>query len=219
MSTLRQLTEQIIKEAEDKAQVDALSQAMGDGFGIMGSELKSKEDELKADVEQADVKVTEAFGAIAVIGVILAAPKVVELIVKGFSKVVSVYKKLFKPKSASTPQEQADMAKKIVDFTHKWHKKYIQGVKWILKVTGLFRKAGITEESQQQKAAELVFYTIIAGLAVYSGIGAASAFKGVLSSGSGGEFALGSFEAAMAGIKSQEVAEFLTKLGLKVTGA
>lgn len=208
--------EQLVKEAEDKAQIDALSQAMGAGFTAMGSELKSKEDELKADVEQADVKVTEAVGAVAIIGMLLAAPKVVELIVKGFAKVVSVFKKMFKPKQAKTEEEQNEMASKIIEFTHKWHKSYIKGLKWILKVSGMFAKAGIKDDAAQTKAAELIYYTIIAGLAIYSGVGAAGAFKSAATSGAGGDIALGSLEAAMTSIKSGEVMEFLGKLGLKV---
>lgn len=216
MSQFKNIMEQLIKEAEDKAQIDALSQAMGAGFNVMGSELKSKEDELKADVQQADVKVTEAIGTIAVIGMLLAAPKVVELVVKGFAKVVSVFKKMFKPKQAKSEQEQSEMANKIIEFTHKWHKSYIKGLKWILKVSGLFAKAGIKDDAAQTKAAELIYYTIIAGLAVYSGVGAAGAFKSAMSSGAGGDIAIGSLESAMATIKSGEVAEFLGKLGLKV---
>lgn len=217
MSQFKMMIEQLIKEAEDKAQTDALSQAMGAGFNTMGSDLKSKEDELKADVQQADIKVTEAVGTIAVIGMLLAAPKVVELIAKGFAKVVGVFKKMFKPKQAKSEQEQSEMASKIVEFTHKWHKSYIKGIKWILKVSGMFDKAGIKGDSAQTKAAELIYYTLIAGLAVYSGVGAASAFKSAASSGVGGDFAVGTLEAAMASIKSGEVMEFLGKLGLKVT--
>jgi hypothetical protein len=214
MSQFKSIVEQLIKEAEDKAQISALDQAMGAGFNVMGSELKAKEDELKADVQQADVKVTEAIGAVAVIGMLLAAPKVVELVVKGFSKVVAVFKKLFKPKSATTPEQQSEMAAKIVEFTHKWHKSYIKGLKWIFKVSGLFAKAGIKDDAAQTKAAELIYYTIIAGLALYSGIGAFSAFKSA-AAGQGG-VALGSLETAMATVKSGEVMEFLGKLGLKV---
>jgi hypothetical protein len=214
MSQFKTIMEQLMKEAEDKAQIAALDQAMGAGFNVMGSELKTKEDELKADVQQADVKVTEAIGAVAIIGMLLAAPKVVELVVKGFSKVVAVFKKLFKPKSATTPEQQSEMAAKIIEFTHKWHKSYIKGLKWVLKVSGMFAKAGIKDDAAQTKAAELIYYTIIAGLAVYSGIGAFAAFKSA-AAGQGGA-ALGSLEAAMATIKSGEVTEFLGKLGLKI---
>lgn len=216
MSTFKKLTEQIIKEAEDKAQIDALSQAMGAGFNVMGSELKSKEDELKKDVEQADVPVAEAIGVIAVTGMVLAAPKVLELITKGVSKLVQVFKKMFKPGQAKTEEEQSEVAKKIIEATHKWHKSYIKGLKWIFKVTGLFKKAGIKSEAEQERAAEFVYYTIIAGLAVYSGISAIGAFKSAVSSSTvAGDLSLGALEAAMARVKTKEIGEFLVKLGLK----
>jgi hypothetical protein len=217
VSTFKKLTEQIIKEAEDKAQIDALSQAMGAGFNVMGSELKSKEDELKKDVEQADVPVTEAIGVVTVIGMILAAPKVIELITKGISKLVQVFKKIFKQGGAKTEEEQSKVAKKIIDATHKWHKGYIKGLKWIFKVTGLFKKAGIKGDAEQERAAEFAFYVIIAGLAVWSGVQAIGAFKSAIanSAGAAGNVSLGALEAAMAQVKAKEVTEFLAKLGIK----
>ena len=215
MSQFKSIMEQLIKEAEDKAKIDALSQAMSAGFATMGSELSAKEDELKADVEQADIKLNESFTVISVIGMLLAAPKVAELVIKGFSKVVSVFKKLFKPKQAKTEDEQSAMVEWLLKGVHKWHKGYIKALKWILKKTGVFKKAGIQGDDAQEKAAELVYYVVLAGLAVYSGIGAASAFKSAASaSGTTGDLAMGAVEAAMNAIKTTEVADFLAKLGL-----
>lgn len=208
--------QKLLKEVEDKVEIDALSQAMGDAFKTLGSEFQSKEKEIKKDVEQSDAKLDEALGAVAIVGMILAMPKVVELFVKGLSKLVSVFKKLVKPGEGKEDQE--DMAAKIIEFTHKWHKAYIKGVKWILKLSGVYAKAGITDEASQLKAAEVVYYTIIAALAVYSGVGAVGAFKSALSgpaSSAAGNFSLGALETAMASIKSGEVAHFIGKLGLK----
>ena len=208
--------QKILREVEDKAEIDALSNAMGDAFKTLGSELEKNKQAIAQDVEQSDASLNEALGAVAIIGFLLALPKVVELVVKGISKLTTVFKKLVKPGEAK--QDPEGMAAKIIEFTHKWHKSYIKGLKWVLKATGAFSKAGIKDEAAQMKAAEVVYYTIIAGLAVYSGVGAVGAFKSALtgpaaSSASG--FSLGSFEAAMATIKSGEVAEFLGKLGLK----
>ena len=143
----------------------------------------------------------------------------VELIVKGIGKIVAVWKKLVKPGEAKGREEE--FAHNIIEFTHKWHKAYIKGIKGLLKITGLYAKAGITNDADQTKAAELVFYTIVAGLAVYSGFGAVSAFKSSLAKvatsnpTAAGDFALGAFEAAMTSIKSVELSEFLGKVGLK----
>ena len=111
-------------------------------------------------------------------------------------------------------------AAQIIKFTHKWHKSYIKALRWILKVTGVFKKAKITDEAAQMKAATLLYYTIIAGFAVYSGVHAVQAFKtAVASAGSaGGSFSLSALESGMTAIKSGEVVEFLGELGLAVKG-
>ena len=210
------ILENVIREEEEKKAIGALDQAMGLSFKTMGSELEKNQKELQQDVEQSNPELNEALGAIAIVGALLAAPKVVELIVRSFRGVVNVFKKLFQPGQAKSPDDQAQMANTIIEFTHKWHKSYIKGLKWILKTTGIFKKVGINDEAQQMKAAEAVYYVLVASLAVYSGVGAVSAFKSaVTGAANGGSFSLAAFEAAMASIKSSEVAEFVGKLGLK----
>lgn len=210
------LLENVIREEEEKKAISALDQAMGLSFKTMGAELQKSEKELQQDVDQSNPELNEALGAIAIIGALLAAPKVVELIVKSFAGVVNVFKKLFKLGQAKSPDDQAQMANTIIEFTHKWHKSYIKGLKWILKVSGIFKKVGIKDEAQQMKAAEAIYYVLIASLAVYSGVGAVGAFKSAVTGAThGGSFSLAAFEAAMASIKSSEVAEFVGKLGLK----
>ena len=211
---LMPLVESILREEEDKKQIAAMDAAMGDAFKTLGSELEANKDEIQQDVAQSQGSVNEALGAIGVLGIVLAAPKVVELLMKGIGKLVGVWKKLVKPKQAVGQEEE--FAHNIIEFTHKWHKAYIKGLKWILKISGIFKKAGITDDAAQSKAAEAVYYTIIAGLAVYSGVGAVSAFKAASAGAAhGGGFSLAAIESAMAGIKSQEVVEFLAKVGLK----
>jgi hypothetical protein len=209
------IMEQLIKEAEEKQQLAALDQAMGMAFKAMGAELQSNQDELKQDVQNADIELKESITVATVVGMLLAAPKVVELITKGFSKLVSVFKKVFPRKGAQTAEEQNIVAEKIVEFTHKWHQSYVKGLKWILKVTGMFDKAGIKGDSAQTKAAEMIYYTLIASLAVYSGVGAVSAFKSAIAAKDASQFSLAALETAMASIKTGEVAAFVGELGLK----
>ena len=215
---LQPILEGILKEEEDKKQIAAMNQAMQSAAAELAKLYKDNEAEIKQDVEQSEEKINEALGAIAIIGFILALPKVVELLVKGIGKIVAVWKKLVKPGQAKGNEEE--FAHNIIEFTHKWHKVYIKGLKWILQMSGVFKKANITGDAAQMKAAEAIYYTIIAGLAIYSGVGAASAFK-VAAQGAahGGSFSLAAFEAAMASVKTGEVGEFLGKLGLKVAKA
>jgi hypothetical protein len=203
----------IIREILAEAEEDQLSAAMAQSFQSLGAELEKAEPEIQRDVENATID--EALGAVGIIGIILAAPKVVELLAKGMRALITTYKKLFGKKQADTEEEQKDVAEKIINFTHKWHKAYIKGLNWILKVSGIYKKAQITDSGQQMKAATMLYYTIVAGLAVYSGIGAIGAFKTAASTANLGDFSLGALETAMASIKSGEVAQFLTRLGLK----
>lgn len=206
----------LVKEILTESDESQLSAAMGSAFKTLGAEFANNEDEIKQDIQNADVSINESLTVISVVGMLLAAPKIVELLAKGLGVLIKAYKKVFKPKQAKSEEEEVDIAKSIIDFTHKWHKQYIKGLKWILKVSGLFDKAGIKGDANQNKAAEMIYYIIIAGLAVYSGVSAVSAFKQALA-GSTGDLSLGALETAMAGIKSSEVLTFLTTLGLKVS--
>lgn len=214
MTKLTSIVEQILREEESKQQIAQMDAAMNNALKALATEFSANKDEMEQEVEKTDLEVNEALGTVGVIGILLALPKATELIVKGIGKLVSVWKKLVKPGEAKGNEEE--FAKNIIEFTHKWHKLYIKGIKGMLKLIGVFKKAGINDDAAQTKAAEAIYYTIIAGLAVYSGIGAASAFKGAITAApNGGSFSLAALEAAMAGIKSSEVAEFIGKMGLK----
>lgn len=216
MIKLQHLVKNILKEEEDKKQVAAMDTAMNDALKALATEFQSNKDEIEQEVEKTDLELKEALGVVGIIGILLALPKATELLVKGIGKIVSVWKKLVKPGEAEGNEEE--FAHNIIEFTHKWHKLYIKGIKGMLKLTGIFKKAGIASEAEQERAAELVYYTIVAGLAVYSGVGAVSAFKSALSGVSGASnFSLGALESAMAAIKSSEVTDFLGNLGLKAS--
>ena len=212
---LKRIVERILREEEDKKQIASMDAAMANTFKTLGTEFEANKEEIQQDVADSEAELNEALGVLAVIGIILAAPKVVELFVKVIGKLVAVWKKLVKPGQAKGQEEE--FAHNIIEFTHKWHKMYIKGLKWILQLSGIFKKAGIKEGVAQDKASEAIYYTIIALLAVYSGIGAISAFKGAVTGAAhGGGFSIAALEAAMAGIKTSEVAQFAGKLGLKV---
>lgn len=217
---IRRLIYESLNEADDEMPITDDEQAqlekeMGNALAALKSQASNAGQlkEARQQVREAEIKLNEALGAVAIIGAILAAPKIIELITKGISKLVKLFKKLVGVKAAATEDERVDTAKRIINFTHRWHKAYIKFFKFLLSVTGILDKAGITKPEDQMKAAEVVYYTVVAGLAVYSGIGAVSAFKTAASTTAGGsEFALGTFEAVMASVKTTEVTEFLTKV-------
>ena len=201
---------------EDEVEIKDLDQAMGSSLKAMAAAFETDIEAVKGEVDELPEKpINEAIGTVAVIGMLLAAPKVVELITKGLSKLIKLFKKTMPKSGAKSDDEKKDTAAKIIEFTHKWHKLYIKGIKGLLKISGLFKKAGITDPAAQEKTAKVVYYTIVAGLAVYSGIGAISAFKDAASiAPHAGSFEIGTLEAVMAAIKSGEVAEFIGQLGL-----
>jgi len=202
----------LLTEQQEEAESKELEQAMGAAFTALGNEFKNKEAQIKQDVKQSDLQITEAITVISVIGFILALPKMTEMLVKALSKLVNTFKKLVgKGEGKNDPE---GVAKLIIDGTHKWHKAYIKGLKWILKISGTFDKAGIKGDAAQTKAAELVYYTIIALLAVYSGVAAAGAFKSAIANSGVSDFSLATFESVLTAIKSGEVQEFAKKLAL-----
>ena len=217
---LQLILEEILREEESKKQIAAMDQAMGDAFKTLGAELEANKEEIQQDVANADVneeKLHEVIDPITIIGIALAAPKVIELFAKAIGRLVAAWKRLVKPGQAKGSEEE--FASTIIEFTHKWHKLYIKGIKWILSVSGVFKKAGVKDEATKEKAAEVMYYVIVAGLAVYAGVGAVKAFKSALQGGASavGDFSLGGLETAMVAVKSTEVKEFLMKMGLSTT--
>ena len=85
-----------------------------------------------------------------------------------------------------------------------------------METAGIFTAAKITKDTDKNKATEMLYYTIIAGLAVYSGVQGIGAFKKALMSKdiayATGDFSIGSLEAALAQIKAGEVKSFLNKI-------
>ena len=212
---------QTLREEEIEQAADGLEKLMGSALDDFAKAYDANEEEAKKEVEDSEETINEAVGAIAIIGFMLALPKILEIMVKGVSKLVKGVKKILGKTPAKDDKEgQEDMAQKIIDGLHKWHKGYIYGLQMMLKYTGIFKKAKIKKPATQKKAAEMLYYTIIAGLAIYSGVGAVSAFKSAMSGAAhGGSFSLSAFEAAMATVKSGEVASFLGELGLEATSA
>jgi hypothetical protein len=139
---------------------------------------------------------------------------------RAISKLIKLIQKLTKANPPKTQQEKVEWAEKIIEFTHKWHKLYIKAFYYMFKISGLYKRAGITDESTRMKVAKIFYYTVVAGLAVAAGVGAVGAFKTAAAQAAhGNEFALGTFEGVMAAVKSGEIAAFLGELGIVSTKA
>lgn len=178
-------------------------------FAELGKEFQAAEDEIRDEISQTN----EAVGFLTILSVILAAPSLLEVLVKAFGKLIKTWKKLFGKEGT-----ESEKIESVLHFTHKWHKLYIKALKWIFEKSGAYEKKGITTEAEKEKTAEFVFYIIVAGLAVYSGFQGIKAFQSgmqtLAKAGTYSGFSLATFEAAMTAIKSKEVVLFLKKLGI-----
>jgi hypothetical protein len=95
-------------DAEDKKQIKDLEAEMGAVAKELGSAFDSAQDKIEQEVEKMPEKeLNEALGATAIIGFILALPKLVEIITKSVSKLVNLIKKYTKADPPKTEEEQA----------------------------------------------------------------------------------------------------------------
>lgn len=201
----------ILLEAEMDQIEKSLEQEFGKALQDLANTAKADASNLKsesASIEEGQLN--ESLGAVAIIGALLAMPRVVELMAKPIGKFIKLSKKFLKPRAV---QDEKEVAEAIIHFAHKWHHGYVKIVKWILEVSGTFKKAGFTTDAQKEKAANLVYYVIIASLAVYSGVGSVHAFKELATAGiETGTISMAALETAMTSLKTQEVAKFVKQL-------
>ena len=145
----------------------------------------------------------------------LAAPKLIEIFSKSLGGLLAKLNKYFK-KGSQAADNEMEIAKSIIAFSHKWHNGYIKVLQYILDMTGVFAKANITNDADKKRATEMVYYILLAGLAVYSGVSSAEAFKSALESKDlapmAGKFSIGAIETALAKVKVGEVKNFLSKI-------
>lgn len=206
---LSEIAKSVILEFETDDVVTDLEKEMGKALSQLtaGAKKINKVSDLP--------EINEALDPVSIAGLVLAAPKIIELLATAFSKINSKLNKYFKKGTQPTDNE-SEIAKAVIAFSHKWHKSYIKVLKFMLEVSGIFNSAKIVNDTDKNKATELLYYTILAGLAVYSGVQGISAFKKALMSKdiayATGDFSIGSLEAALARIKAGEVKTFLSKI-------
>ena len=173
---LKVLLEGIILEAEDKAKEAEISTAMQQAFAKLGAEFEAHEEEIKQDVAQSKSGELNEVALTAAIGFILSMPKLITAIAKGLATLAKIIKKIT-GSTGSGEDEQLKIVQILLHVGDKWFNQYIKGFMWILKLSGAYKKMNITDEATQRKIAELLYYAILAGFAVNSGIEAVGALK------------------------------------------
>ena len=98
---LSSLVQQILREEQGDKEVAAMDAAMGNALKTLAAGFEANKDGIEQEVEKTDLKVNEALGAIAILGIILALPKVVQLLASGIGKLASVWKKFVNPGEVS----------------------------------------------------------------------------------------------------------------------
>lgn len=187
-----------------------LDEALAEGCTYMESEadkwdqMEDSADNIRLTEEQKrqlnEAGVTPVF----IIGLVLAAPSVIKMIVKAVGWVIKKIRKLFGKK-----EDESEAVEKIIEFTEKWHKAYIKVIEKTLQVGGVFRAANIDDKKQREMAAEVIFYTIIFGFAVYSGLASGKIIMNTLQTASTKNIEMGIVESIMTAIKSSELKEFI----------
>ena len=143
-----------------------------------------------------------------IISVLLAMPNIIKTIAKSFNFIFNKIKKLFK----KDVKEDNGVIEKLIKMTDKWHHAYISTLRQILRMGGVFKSAGIKEKDKQEKATEVVFYTIIFGFAVMGGIATGKSILHVAKHMSLSNISFASLEGVLTSVKSGEVVKFIKKI-------
>ena len=153
-------------------------------------------------------KTDEAFGVVAILGLVMAMPSFVKLVAKAFGWIYKKIVKLFTKKDIDSPE----FIDKIIIFAEKWHDKYIIVLEKILKIAGVFKAAKLEDHEKQKMAAEVLFYIIVFGMAVYSGVGATKAIITAIQNSSAAHSKIAVIESVLTGLKSKEVKTFIQNI-------
>jgi len=175
---LKALLEQLVLEAEDEATQAQLNSALQVAFNNLGTGFKKNKEDIEQDVQQAK-ELKESFTVAATISLLLSMPSIIKMIAKALSAINTLVKKLMK--KSNQEEDQSKVLQMLLTAADKWYNVYIKGFMWILQTSGFYQKANITDKALQRRFAEVLYYTVLAGLAVHSGIQSIDAVKQVAS--------------------------------------
>lgn len=153
-------------------------------------------------------RVDEAVSVTLIISLILGMPTIIKTIAKSFKFVLDKIKKLF----GKDTKEDEGVIEKLIKMTDKWHHAYIVTLRQVLRMGGVFKSAGITDKGRQEKATEVVFYTIIFGFAILGGVATGKSILHVAKHMSLSNISFASLEGVLTSIKSNEVVKFIKSI-------
>jgi len=146
----------------------------------------------------------EAISITLIISLMLAAPSLIENIAKSIGFLYKKIRKLFGKETDDSKSLQ-----KLINITNKWHHAYIKTIMYIMKMAGIFKKAGVKNKKTQEKTAEAVFYVIIFGFAIHGGIATVESIRHAISHASVGHAQTATMEGIITALKTKEIKNFI----------
>jgi hypothetical protein len=169
-------------------------------------QLKQVLQKLRGQEKQSPQPLNEEVSVILVLGILLAAPKIIELIVGAVNKVINSgriftqIKNLFRSKDKKVdPGKEKQIGNNILKYAHKWHEQYVNLIKKSLYIVPRF---GTLNDKAQSKIAATIYNIAVAYLMISSGTGAVHA-------ASHGHTTMAGIEGALSAVKANETVVFL----------
>lgn len=197
----------ILKESVDSAEIKSLAQDVDAALKV---DLNALAGELKRTHEDGEEAVDLNEGAISlVVSLMLSTPKLIEIMGGMINKISNIFKK---NKSGTKAGDW------LIHTGHKLEHAYIKGIVYVLKYSGIGKRAKLSSDEDYRKAATVLFYSILAVAAISAGIESVASIKNALSAKAAatGTAAYGAAKGGLAGIKISEILQAVKTLMKKI---
>jgi len=194
--------------------------------------LIKKLQQIEVEQPESQEEIDEAVG-LAVAGLALAAPQILEIVGETINWAAKKGKEVQAAAGGHLGGERdgggTAFGNKLLNISEKWHHIYVDPIEKLLCRlaagpasvpvahsqgaaefgAGKFFEAQNKQGCDMHDAANKIFHLIVAAFLLASGYGAFKAFKAAYITASGGAVVMGTLEAAMAAVKSNELWEFI----------
>tara|TARA_R110000868_G_scaffold45364_1_gene150502 strand:- start:462 stop:1100 length:639 start_codon:yes stop_codon:yes gene_type:complete len=194
------------EEPSDEMKLNNLDSEIDSAFASSLNSLQGQVAEVKGQVDEAETDLNEAVASL-LISILLSTPKLLEII-GGMVKKIST--KFSKEKGKVTAGDG------FIHAGHHLEEKYLGLLKKIIKVTGIAKKANLKSETEIDKAAKVMLYTILGAAAVSAGFASAEAIGGALVGKGVSAAVYGLAKGSLASLKGNEIVQGIKSLTSKI---
>jgi len=177
-------------------------------FNELDSIFESFLQELNSVEDMEEVSIINEDGGIIsiplIISILTASPGIISMFAKLGKKLTSKFKSL-----KGIGEKFGD---KLISFADKWHHFYIKAIVKLIELTGIYKKSNITDKKEKEKIAEVLFYVIVFGLAIYSGVTTVKHIAHIVKDAHLTNINSTTLEGILTAIKSKEIKGFLNKI-------